>query len=297
VARNSLYIFLFFLSAGLFSQTQVFKEGTKYGIKEKDRVIIQPVHDTLFNFDSTGRVCLACAKIRGAHPNKFIRTPVFSYSCSYISRNGERLVIQNDGDTSSIFNLHKTTVAHYLSNAQVMTVEVKNSKHLVDKDFKQLTMKGYDDIHFSADPQFLVAGKKNENGNMMYGLVNRKEEEVLPYRYSHIKINPADSLIIGCTAGQGANSEDDIYDFNGKKVASYHRHVELATKDWIIHKIFIPKEYLLVVNLKTKEEKVEYAEEAQYYKGNEVLMMNEGHWFLYDVITHKKKSYDPKHKK
>jgi hypothetical protein len=53
---------------------------------------------------------------------------------------------------------------------------------------------------------------------------------------------------------------------------------------------------MLVINLKTKEEKIEYAEEAKYYSGHEVLMMNEGHWFIYDVTTHKKKSYDPKKK-
>jgi len=292
---NFLFCTISFLS---FSQTQVFKEAGKWGIKENGQVLIKPVHDTVFNFDSTGKVCLACTKIRSAHANKYIKSPVLSFNCSYINKKGERLIIKQTGaDTTSIFSLHKTTLSNYIGTKNIMTVEVGNKKHLVDKDFKQYTSKGYDDIHFSGDPLFLIAEKKTEGHSTFAGLLNLKEEEVIPYKYSHIKINNKDSLIIGCTAGQGANSEDDIFDYTGKKISSYHRHIELATKKYIVHKIFVPKEYLIVLNLETKEEQTEHAEVAIYHTDDSILMMNEGHWFTYDVKTHKKKPYDLKHKK
>lgn len=267
-------------------------------------MIIAPVHDTVFNFDSTGKVCMVCERNRGLHPNKFIKTPIFSYHCTYFNKNGGRLVIKLDGeaDTTSIFALLKASVSQFSGNTNVMTVSVKDKnmldhKYLVDKDFKQLTFKSYSDVRFSEEPSFLIASKKNEGSVMVEGFLNLKEEEILPFRYSHIKLNTTDSLVIGCTAGLGLNSEDDIYDYTGKKISSYHRHIELATKKFVVHKIFSPKEYLVILNLATGEEKQEIAEEAHYYTSEEVLLMNEGHWFTYNILTYKKKSYDYKHKK
>lgn len=300
LSLNTIFLFLAFFS---FAQTTTFKENNKWGIKEKDKVIIKPLYDTIFNFDSTGKVCLACAKARGVHPNKYIKTPVFTYNCNYLNKRGEWLTIKQSGaDTTSIFTLLKNTVAQYNGSKNEMTVAVKDKnlidhRNLVDKDFKQITEKGYEEVRYSKEPAFLIASKRNENNVIFEGLINQKEEEVIPFRYSHIKLNVKDSLIIGCTAGQGANSEDDIFDYTGKKIGSYHRHIELATKKFIVHKVFKPKEYLIIVNLSTKEEKVEYAEEAQYYNETQVLMVNEGHWFTYDINTYKKKSYDIKHKK
>jgi hypothetical protein len=132
---------------------------------------------------------------------------------------------------------------------------------------------------------------------LLSGLINKKEEEIIPFVFSHIKVNSRDSLIIACTTGQGANSEDDIFNYEGKKIAAYKKHVELATKEFIVHKIFSPKEYLIIYNIKTKEEKIEYAQEVYLNKGEELIMVNEGHLFLYDMVTRKKTPYDNKHNK
>jgi hypothetical protein len=291
MTRKILNLLLLLGAFSLSSQTTVFKESVKWGIKSKDKVIIQPVHDTIFNFDSTGKVCLACARTRSPHPNKYIKTPVFSFSCVYLNRDGKRLVIKQGEDTAGIFSLHKYTPGNYMGNGNIMTVEVGNMKNLVDKDFKQITSKGYDEVYFSPDPAFIIAGRKNEGHTLLMGLVNLKEDEIIPLRYSGVKLNTKDSLIIACTAGLGSNSEDDIFNYEGKKLSSSHRHIELATKTYIVHRIFVPKEYLLIVNLKTKEERQEVAEEVRMHTDNEILMMNEGHWFTYDITTHKKKAY------
>ncbi len=281
-----------------FSQTKVFKENNKWGIKENEVVIIKAVYDTIFNFDSTSKVCLACAKIKGVNPNKYIKTPTVSFNCNYLNKSGERLIVkQLDADTTSIFHLGKHTVSQFQNKNNYMTVAVKNQKHLIYKDFTQVTSKGYEDVYFSSEREFLVIEKRTEGNTILSGLINRKEEEVIPCIFSHVKVNSRDSLIIACTTGQGANSEDDIFNYKGEKIAAYKKHVEIATKDFIVHKIFSPREYLIVVNLKTKEEKIEYATEVFLYKGDDVLMMNEDHWFIYNVITHKKTPFDTKRKK
>ena len=296
--KHSLYFLFCIIINYSFSQTKLFKENGKWGIKENEKIVVKPIYDTVFNFDSTAKVCLACAKIKGVNPNKYIKTPTITFNCHYLNKSGERLIIkQLDADTSSIFSLNKTTLAQYQSNNTYMTVAIKNHKHLVDKDFKQITFKGYDEIHFSSEPEFLIAENKNEGSVLLSGLINRKEEEIIPIIFSHIKVNSRDSLIIACTTGQGANSEDDIFNYKGEKIAAYKKHIELATKDFIVHKIFSPKEYLIVYNIKTKEEKIEYAQEVYLYKGEELLMVNEGHWFIYDMNTHKKSPYNKHNKK
>lgn len=298
-----LNIFFIFFTIISFSQTSVFKENGKWGIKENNQVIIQAVHDTIFNFDSTGKICLACTKLKSLHPNKYIKTPVISFHCSYINKSGKKLVVKSgNADSISDFSLLKNTVQNYRGNGNVMTVATKDKdlhdlKHLVDKDFNQITSAGYEEIHFSKDPMFLIASKRNENNVIFEGLINKKEEEIIPFRYSHVSLNTKDSLIIGCTAGQGSNSEDDIFDYTGKKVGSSRRHIELATKKYMVYKIFIPKEYLIIVNLANMQEQIEYAEEVKYHTEEQILMANDGNWFTYDLNTKKKKSYDTKHKK
>ena len=73
ILRIVIFFFLIFANE-LRSQTVPFKQNLKWGIKENETVIIKPVYDTIFNFDFTGKVCLACFKARGVSANKFIKT-------------------------------------------------------------------------------------------------------------------------------------------------------------------------------------------------------------------------------
>ncbi|MBK9285860.1 MAG: hypothetical protein IPM51_16315 [Sphingobacteriaceae bacterium] len=298
-----IQILLVLLLNGVRAQTTLFKEGDKWGMKEGESVLIKPIYDSIFNFDSLNKVCLVCFETVSAHPNKFIKTLIHSYHCNYLNKSGERLVIHlESGDTNSVFQLQKHTSEQLNTKSEYLTVGVKSAdmhdhRYLVNKDFKQITKKAYEDIHFSPDNSFLVGKIRNENNSIYEGLLSKEEELILPFKYSHIKFNTKDSLIIGCTAGQGAYSEDDIFNYEGKKVSSYHRHVELATKKFVVEKVFKPDEHLIILNLETKEEKVQYAEEVQYFNETTVLMMNEGHWFTYDVFTGKKRKYETPKKK
>lgn len=297
--KNLIYILLIFSAGGTFCQTEIFREGNKWGIKEGDKIIIKPVYDTTFNFDVTGKVCLVCNKSTTQPVNRFIKSISPVYNCNYLDKAGKRLmVIPYGSDTAcSIFSLSKLAVKQYQEDPKYIIASIKGKKFLITKDFKQITYKYYTEINYTYDPNFLVVETKNEGNVILRSLIDLNEKEIVPFLYSNIKLNTRDSMIVACSAGLGPNREDDIYNYNGKKTDSYKRHIDMVTKNFVIHKIFEPKEYYIVYNTKTKEEHVVYSEEIQLHTNEELLMRNEDHWFTYDMVTNKKKPFDQKNKK
>lgn len=294
-----LYIFYLLSSTAVFGQPLIFKELNKWGIIERDTVLIKPVYDTVFNFDAAGKVCLACNKLTTPSNNRFIKMVSVTYNCNYLNKKGKHLMVIPEGSDSacSIFSLTKQSVKQYQNDEKYIIASVKNKKFLATKDFKQITFKNYSEIYFTNHPDFLIAEIKTEGNIILKGLIDLNDKEIVPFLYSNIKINARDSIIIACSAGIGMNREDDIYNYKGKKTDSFRRHIDMATKNFIIHKVFEPKEYYIILNLKTKEEHIVYSEEMQLHNDEELLMRNEDHWFTYDMATNKKKPYDTKHKK
>ncbi|MBA3679845.1 MAG: hypothetical protein H0W73_01455 [Bacteroidetes bacterium] len=289
---NIVVFLLLVFSQKLSSQTMPFKENAKWGIKENEKVIIKPVYDTIFNFDNSGKICLACFKAKALSPNRFIKTYTTVYSCNYLNKQGQRLKIKTEeADTCSVFSLSKTSVKQFTDNASYFVVTSKSKKYLVGKDLNQTTFKGYSEMYISPEPKFIVTEIKNEANIIYTGLINFKEELVIPYLYSGIKINPKDSLIVGCSAGVGNNGDDDIYDYSGTKLASYKRHIDMATKNFVIHKIFEPKEYYILLNPKTKEETTLTADEIAPFEKDEVILYTKNEWFIFNLTSKQKKPY------
>lgn len=283
------FVFFLVLAGTGFSQPQLFRQNGKWGAKENEAAVIPAKYDTIFNFDATGKVCMACLKSTGASANKFIKVFTISYTCNYLDKAGKRLSVKVPGnDTCTVFSHNKLSVKQYTANSPYFVVNVKNKKHLVDKQFNQLTFKGYYDISLCPEPGFLVV-QSNETGSVLTGLINTMEEEVIPYQYTDIKFNTVDSLIIACSAGVNVGSDDDIYNYAGKKVGAYHRHVDMVTKNFVIHKLFEPKEVYIIYNIATKEEKNLNAEEVKPLSSDELLIRIKNDWYSYDMITNQKK--------
>lgn len=269
-----------------------FKENLKWGIKESEKVIIRPIYDTIFNFDVSGKVCLACFKAKAPSANKFIKTVTVIYSCNYLNKVGERLKIRTDEtDTCTVFALSKTTIKQYTENPDYFIVSSKSKKYLIGKDFSQSITKGYNEIYLTAEPKFVITETKNEANIVYTGLIDLKGDEVIPFQYSGIKINHIDSMIVGCSAGIGVNGDDDIYDYNGKKLASYKRHIDMATKNFVIYKIFEPKEYYILLNIKNKEETIFSADEVLPFEKDAVLLRTKNEWFDFNLASKQRKSY------
>lgn len=278
------YIYLLFIASTLTAQTLPFKSGTKWGIKQTDKIIISAVYDTVLNFDINAKACLVCAKTKIASANKFIKAFTTVYTCNYLNFNHKPLIIKTDGkDTCSVFSLSKNSAKELYDNTNYFIVTHKSKKYLVDKTFNQITFNGYHNIAFSSEPNFLIVEEKQLTGQILTGLINLKEEKIIDFNYSGIKINTTDSLIITCASGVSIGANDDVYDYFGKKVNSFKRHIDLATKNFIIHKIFEPSEYYIVYNLKTKVEKILNASEIKLQNSNELLIKVKNEWLIYDL--------------
>jgi hypothetical protein len=291
--KKLVYITLFLLQAycsASYAQTVTFREGLKWGVKENESILIQPIYDTIFNFDSTGKVCMACFRIKSASANKFIKVTTTSYVCNYLNKKSEHLVIRNQlNDTFSVFAYSKNGLKQYQNNDPYFFVTTKGKKYIVYKNFQQLTFKGYHDISFSPEKKFYFTYFINEGDIVLAGLTNEREEELIAHNYAQIKINTNDSLIIACSAGVRKNADDEVFDYEGKKIIGTHRHIDMATKHFLIHKIYEPKEYYIFYNITTKEEKNVNADEVKFYEHDEILIRQKNDWYIYDLNTNLKR--------
>ncbi len=284
--KSCLYLFVLLLSQSLCAQYQTFFESKKWGIKDSSKIVIAPVYDTIFNFDKTNKVCLACFKSKSTNSNQFIKVTNTNYFCNYLNPASKHLTIKTTSkDTCSVFQLNKSSVKNYLNNDTLFKVKVKNYMYLVNKNFTQVNFKPYYDIDLSEDPGFYVVQGLNDADVPMYGLVNNKEELLIPFQYSGIKLNPVDSLVMVCGTGYGAGTEDYVFDYNGKKKMSYHHHIDLATKDYIVFKSFEPKEHFFSYCIETKEEKALAVDEVKYYSGNLIRVRIKTAWWIYNLKT------------
>lgn len=282
-------LLLLCLNIAAYAQTIAFRENNKWGIKEQEVIIIPPLYDTVLNFDKSKLVCMACFKTKQVSTNKFIKVNSTSYYCNYLNTKAERLIIKTGKkDTCSVFVLAKNTFKQYTENDTLFKVSVKNKKYLIRKNFKQLTYGNYYDIDLCDDPNFYVTQVLNEADVPLFGLTNTKGETLIAHEYSGIKLNPYDSLIMVCGASTPNNSEDYVFDYSGEKIGSHRHHIDLATKKYILFKVFEPKEHYLEHNVETKEEKELVADEVKFYKTEEILIRIKNTWYLYNLITKEK---------
>jgi hypothetical protein len=291
-SRQAPYILLILLSlytAISSAQKTTFRENGKWGITEGGKVIIPATYDTIFNFDSTGKVCLACSRSKGVSSSKFIKVTSTNWTCNYLNAHNDKLRSKTTtNDTCTVFSLSKNSVKQYNNMSRDLVVSLKGEKHVVGKDFRQKTFRGYREISAAPDPSFYIAEILDEVENVRTGLVDLQEKEIVPFRYTNIKMNTADSLIIACAAGTGSTA-DDIYTYDGKRKASYSRHVDLATKKFIVHKMYEPKEHYVIFNIETKEEKTLSADEVNVSDSEHLTIKVKGDLFLYDMRTNQKK--------
>lgn len=289
VTKFVLLIFAlgFFLSP---LQGQTVRENGKWGYKKDDQFLIRPIYDTIYGYDSTGRVCLACQKDKSANTNKFIKVTITKHLCHYYDNYGNKLMIRNSvNDTFTVFSRVKNSLTQYNNNSFYFTVCAKGNKYLLTKDFRQQTFKPYAEIRPCEEPLFYLAEQQNDFEQQVSGVISSMEQQIVPFAYSGISFNTGDSLIITCTGRMSNNAADDVYDYAGKKIATSNRHIELATRHFLIQKITEPKEQYIVYNLETKTEYVLQAEAISYFKNDEVLIKLKNDWYIYNLLSNQKR--------
>ncbi len=221
-------------------------------------------------FDSTKKICMVCVKTQKPATNKFIKVNNNVILCKYLNENKEELIIKIKNDTCSYFNFNKNAVTAYTNNKNYIVVGSKDKKYVVDNKLKQITFTGYDEIiPLSIKDHFLVE-TKTPASSYLDGVIDINEKLIIPMEYAHIKSNPFDTLFIGCTAQIKLMGNDDVFDLTGKKIHAFNRHIDNATKNFIIHKVFEPREYFIIYDLNTKKEKTINAEDITYL-GNDIV--------------------------
>lgn len=284
---------LLLLASTAFAQSLPFEQNGKWGIKDSSFIIIPAKFDTIFGFDPLGKVCLGCFEIKKNTSNKFMRVTSVVYACNYMNSSNKILTIRDGlGDTCSVFSLGKQSIPQYSNTTNLMVVSVKGARNLVTKDFRQLTVRGYHNIYTSPDPNFYFTEYQSESETIFTGLINKEENEVVPYRYSSIRFNTRDSVIIACSAGL-INATDDLYDYAGHKIFSTNRHIEQATKHFMVQKLFEPVPQYFLLNRQTGDEKPVDADEIKLEDNKEVLIRKKTTWFSYNPVTGEKKPYKP----
>jgi len=252
------------------AQLSAFKNGNKWGFTKDGANFIPAVYDTVMPFDSTKKICMACIKTQKPSTNKFIKMNNNIILCKYLNENKEELIIKTKNDTCSYFNFTKNAISSYTSHKKYIVVHAKDKKYVVDNTFKQITFTPYDEIiPLSIKDHFLVENKTTA-ASYLDGVIDVNEKLLIPMEYTHIKANPFDTLFIACTAQIKLMGYDDVFDITGKKVHSFNRHIDNASKNFTIHKVFEPYEYYIINELQTKKEKTINAEDITYL-GNDMI--------------------------
>lgn len=199
--------------------------------------------------------------------------------CKYLNEKNENLVIKVKNDTVNYFTFHKKAFDYYNRYKDYLVVSTKDKKYVVDKQFKQVTFTGYDEIIPSSVKGHFIVEVKTTSTSYLNGVIDANEKQVVPLEYTHIKSNPFDTLFICCSAQIKLTGSDDVVDINGKKVHTFNRHIDNASKNFIIHRIFEPYEYYIIFDLKTKKEKIINAEDITYLGNDNVNIKIKGKYY------------------
>ena len=270
--KRIIYILIILLFSSHFTKAQyaLFKKNDKWGLTKDGANFLDPIYDTILPFDSIKKICMACVKTEKPATNKFIKMNNKIILCKYINDKKENLVLKIKNDTCTYFNYNKNVFNYYTNNKDYIVVSARDKKYIVTKQFQQISFIGYDEIiPLSIANHFLIENK-TVGSAYLNGVMDASEKLVIPIEYTHIKSNPYDTLFICCTAQIRANGQDDVMDLNGKKIHSFNRHIDNASKNFIIHKVFEPHEYYVIYDLATKKERIIEAEDITYL-GNDMV--------------------------
>jgi hypothetical protein len=274
-----------------------FKVNKKWGFKQGEAVIIEPEYDSIYGFDPSGQICL----VGNIDPlrksvNSLTREVKIPYTFRYINSKNERLYFKapNALDSSSEATPSKYSGALYRIEGDLIIACISGKKVLATKKGKQLSSEGYESIHFTKVPGFLLFElKDNSSSASFFGIMDNEAKRIIPPSYSKISFNIYDSLIYCCTAGIRFNGNDDIYNYKGEKIHTSSRHIQCAGKNFVVYRMFASENSYVILDIKQNKEHTIKAEYIYYLK-NDVTALLDDDWFFYDLRTDKRTPMDKK---
>jgi hypothetical protein len=298
--RNYICLILlpvFYSISFSFSQSiSSFKSENKWGFKQGDKTLIEPQYDTVFDFDITDRIALV-GKLntfkRSASLTKEIRK---EYIYNYITPQNTKIYITLAELKEPVcdFIISKNPTSQYISGKNYFMANYSGKKVLFNKNGKQITDRSFDNVNFTkVDSFFTVETKDPVSGHSFVGLINWQGKQILPLNYSKISFNTFDTLIYTCTAGIRFNGSDDVYNYKGERLHVHTKHIQCASKNFTIFKLFESENSYIILDNKTGKEKSIKAEWIYYLKNDTIVLLDDD-WFFYDLKTEKKAPFDKK---
>jgi len=288
--RLTITVLITFTTACVFSQTiSAFKSQGKWGFKKGEAVIIEPQYDSVFGFDQTGQICLVGNEEAAKRSiNSLTKQVRKEYTFNYINSKNQKFYFkpQLGLDSSCNVNVNKQTAFLYLGKNDVFVVSVNGKKMLWSKKGNMVSSTSHDNINFTKVP-----GLYTFEESSVWGLMNKTGKQLIPPTYSKINFNTIDSVIYCCTAGSKYNGSDDVYNYKGEKIHSSNKHIQCASKNYLIYRLYASENSFIVFDIKENKEKALKAEYVYYLKDNKVAMLDED-WFIYDLKTEKRTPLD-----
>lgn len=182
----------------------------------------------------------------------------------------------------------------YLDSSTTFKVLFQDKVYLFSHTGKQLS-EGYDNItesklkHFYYTENYIT---KNEKNYITKGLIDTNNLVIVPCKYKSVSINTEDTLIYCCSAVFDNLKNDDVYSKNGKLKHISSNHIEFASNNYLITKIYTPKIHFIQEEINTKLVTKLDAQSFQYLKDNLSLIVYNNDWYIYNLVNHKKTKID-----
>lgn len=178
----------------------------------------------------------------------------------------------------------------YIGTNPFIYILFQDKMYLFTKEGKQLTI-GYDHIYLQEKLKGYVLENTIEKSGKQYllkGLYNYDSNNSIPNKYKNIELNLTDSIYFCCSAVFDNLKNDDVYNYKGKLIAYSPEHIEFASKNCLITKIYQPKTYFLVDDKKQNKNYSIDGDELIPLKNNHCLIFSKNNYTLLNLITHKR---------
>lgn len=210
----------------------------------------------------------------------------------FIDRNNRRISLKTEAgkDSISVFPEQQELALNYQNALPVFKVLFHKKVWLFTKTGRQLS-EGFDDLFPAGTDGFYITETYHEWDKevvRLKGLVDQQGQTIVKYIKKHVHINAEDSLVYTCSAAYNRRLSDEVFDYRGKLVYSNQNHIEFASKQVYVYKLYDPKEVFVFGNQAGKDLYSIEGERFYYLKQKKALVVNKDTWLLVNLQTGKK---------
>ncbi len=272
-------------------------ENNKWGFKDEKSIVIKAEYDYVFGFDRTNQIALVCNKNdfnKSVNPLTGEEEQAKDYYFIDSKNHKIKLLIENFPDSIYTFSDQQELRYNYQDSSNYFKILCHQKLYLFSKKGKQLSF-GFDNILESKASGYFETENYSEFNKEVIrtkGLIDSTGLEVIKCKYHSININTEDSTIYCCSAVYNNKLNDDVYNYKGKLIYSSKQHIEFASKNIHVLKLYEPKELFLVENTLTNSNYDFEGSTFIYMNHYKAFVINKGNWFIIDLITKKKQKID-----